>query len=315
VTDLVAIGECMVELSRIGDGFALAYGGDTFNTAAYASRLGLAVAYGTALGDDPYSDAILALAAKEGIATDAVPRLAGRVPGLYVIETDERGERRFFYWRGEAPARELFERPEATGLVEAMTAARCVYFSGITLSLYSPAGLDAFETALQTARTAGAIIAFDGNFRPRGWKHDADRARRIFGRFLPLVDIALPTHDDEVSLWGDEDEGETLDRLAEAGVGEVALKQGRAGAVLWQRDSGERHIAVPEPVTPVDTTAAGDSFNAGYLAARLAGEAPEAAALLGHRLAAIVIGYRGAIVPREATDAVRRGSGETAATG
>jgi 2-dehydro-3-deoxygluconokinase len=315
VTDLVTIGECMVELSRRDDGFALAYGGDTFNTAAYASRLGLAVAYGTALGDDPYSDAILALAGAEGIATDAVPRLAGRVPGLYVIETDERGERRFYYWRGEAPARELFERPEAAQLVKTMAAARCVYFSGITLSLYSPAGLDAFEAALRSARTAGATIAFDGNFRPRGWRHDAERAHKTVGRFLPLVDIALPTHDDEVLLWGDQDESETLDRLAEAGVGEVALKQGGAGAVLWQRGGEGHRVAVPETVTPVDTTAAGDSFNAGYLAARLEGETPEAAALLGHRLAAVVIRHRGAIVPREATDAVRRGSSGSAATG
>ncbi len=57
---------------------------------------------------------------------------------------------------------------------------------------------------------------------------------------------------------------------------------------------------MPERVSPVDTTAAGDSFAAGYLAARLRGEAPAAAARAGHRLAAVVITHPGAIIPREA---------------
>ena len=63
---------------------------------------------------------------------------------------------------------------------------------------------------------------------------------------------------------------------------------------------GVTTVPVPRVVTPVDTTAAGDSFNAGYLAGRFAGLDPAAAALRGHRLAAAVIGHRGAVVPREA---------------
>ena len=303
--EIVSIGECMVELSRQPDGrFQLAYGGDTFNTAAYAARLGVKAAYAMALGDDPYSAAILALGAREGVDMSAIPQLRGRVPGLYVIETDGKGERTFTYWRDSAPARELFERPEAERVVAAMAAARIVYFSGITLSLYSPTGLDRFEAALLAARSNGARIAFDGNYRPRGWKQDAARARATFQRFLPLIDIALPTFDDEQALFGDATPMATLARIKASGPREIIVKSGAEGALLAVGEDVSP-VPVPEAVTPIDTTAAGDSFNAGYLSANLRGKPPAEAVLWGHRLAAIVIQHRGAIVPREATADLR----------
>jgi 2-dehydro-3-deoxygluconokinase len=303
--DLVAIGECMIELSREGDGrFSLAYGGDTFNTAVYAARLGLDAGYVTALGDDPYSQAILALAARAGVATDGVVRRAGGLPGLYVIETDAKGERRFYYWREEAPARSLFEIDRGEAAAAAMVDSRTTYFSGITLSLYSDTGLERFAASLKVARAAGSLIAFDSNYRPHGWKGDPARARSVVGRFLRLVGLALPTFDDEQALWGDGDPVQTIERLKRLGVAEIVVKNGPAGVLIAAHDA-VAEVPVPERVTPVDTTAAGDSFNAGYLAARLGGAAPSEAALLGHRLAGIVIRHRGAIVPEEATRNLR----------
>ena len=65
---VVCIGEVMVEMSRGADGrFGFGCGGDTFNMAVYLARAGVEVAYATALGDDRYSDGILALAAAEGV--------------------------------------------------------------------------------------------------------------------------------------------------------------------------------------------------------------------------------------------------------
>ena len=108
MSELLAIGECMVEFARESDGrYGLRYGGDTLNTAIYARRAGAAAGYATALGDDPYSDGIRALCAQERIDGAAMLRVPGRMPGLYVIETDAGGERSFHYWRDRAPAREL----------------------------------------------------------------------------------------------------------------------------------------------------------------------------------------------------------------
>ena len=212
---VVCVGEVMVEFARGADGrFGFGCGGDTFNAAVYLARAGIEVAFATALGDDRYSDGILALAAAEGVKTDPVLRVPGRLPGLYLIETDAAGERQFFYWRETAPARDLFELPDWGRVAERMLAAKLVYFSGITLSLYSNNGLGRFLAIVEMARQQGVKVAFDGNFRPRGWKGDLPRTRTVFMEALKRVDIALPTYDDEAVLWGDPSPEATVERHA-----------------------------------------------------------------------------------------------------
>jgi 2-dehydro-3-deoxygluconokinase len=298
---IVSIGEVMIEMTRGPDGrFSQACGGDTFNTAVYLARRGLPVAYATALGDDIYSDRILALAAAEGIATDLIMRVPGRLPGLYLIETDAKGERTFHYWRDNAPARELFELPDWGRIAESIIGARIVYFSGITLSIYSNQGLGRFLALLELARKAGTKVVFDGNYRPRAWRGDVQRTRTVFMEALKRVDIALPTYDDEALLWGDPSPDATIERLQAFGIAEIAIKNGPNSALVASGGHKE-FVPVPDVVVPVDTTAAGDSFNAGYMAARLADENPGDAAIAGHRLASEVIRHRGAIMPRTAS--------------
>jgi len=297
---VVCVGEVMIELTRGGDGrLAFASGGDTFNTAVYLARAGIDVAFASALGDDRYSDAILAQAAAEGVQCDLVLRVGGRLPGLYMIDTDAAGQRQFHYWRGEAPARDLFELADWGRLAESLLKARLVYFSGITLSLYSNNGLGRFLAVVEMARKQGVKVAFDGNFRPRGWKGDLTRTRTVFMEALKRVDIALPTYDDEAVLWGDPSPEATVERLGAFGVGEIVVKNGPNSALVASGGRSE-FVPVPEVVMPVDTTAAGDSFNAAYLAARLSGDGPSAAAAAAHRLAGQVIRHRGAIMPRTA---------------
>lgn len=297
---VTAVGEVMIELARGADGrFGLGYGGDTFNTAVYLARAGVPVAYATALGDDPYADEVRAFAAAEGVVNDMMIQAPGRTTGLYLIETDPKGERTFHYWREHSPARELFELPKWEAVAESLVASRLIYFSGITLSLYSNLGLGRFLAVVELARQSGVKVAFDGNFRPRGWKGDLARTRAVFVEALKRVDIALPTFDDEALLWGDSSPEATIDRLQAFGIGEIIVKNGPNSALVATEGAREL-VPVPHVEVPIDTTAAGDSFNAGYLAARLSGEPPPAAAVSAHRLAGEVIRHRGAIMPRKA---------------
>jgi 2-dehydro-3-deoxygluconokinase len=294
----ICVGEATVELARGADGrFALASSGDTFNTAIYLARAGIATAFASVLGDDPYSEAIVSLAKAEGVATDLILRLPGRLPALALIDSDAQGQRRTHFWREAAPARELFELPNWSRVAEALLGARLIYFSGVTLSLYSNIGLGRFLAAIELARDNGVKIAFDGNFRPRDWKGDLTRTRTVFAEALKRVDIALPAYDDEAVLWGDPSPEATIERLQAFGVNEVVVKNGPNSALIAAGDKRDA-VPVPEVVVPVDSTAAGDGFSAGYLAARLAGRGALEAAEAAHRLAAQVIRHRGAIMPR-----------------
>jgi 2-dehydro-3-deoxygluconokinase len=299
---VASIGECMIEMRhRDAALLELGFAGDSFNTALYLARLnpraGVAVDYVTALGDDPYSGAMLDAWRAEGIGTEAVARLPGKLPGLYLIRTDANGERRFFYYRSAAAARELFRDAEAP-ILRRLPQYDVLYFTAITLSILAPEARERLRAVLAAARAAGRLVVFDSNYRPAGWS-DRAAAQAAIEPFLDVIGMALPTFEDEQALWGDRAPRETLARYSARGI-EVCVKRGAEGCDLG---SGA-HVPVPVPIAPIDTTAAGDTFNAAYLAARLAGAAPAEAALAGHRLAGVVIQYRGAIIPRTAMPSI-----------
>lgn len=297
----ICIGEASLELARGADGrFTLQCGGDTFNTAIYLARAGIPTAFASALGDDPYSDTIVALAAAEGVATDMIMHCPGRLPGLRLIGAAPQGSQqatRVDSWQDAAPSHDLFELPNWSRVAENLTAAKLIYFTGITLSLYSNVGIGRLLAAVELARQAGALVAFDPNFRPRGWKGDLTRTRTVFAEALKRVDIALPAYDDEAVLWGDPSPEATIERLQAFGVTEIVVKNGPNSALVAVSGQNEA-VPVPDVVVPVDPTAAGDAFNAGYLAARLSTRGTVDAVNAAHKLACDVIRHPGAIVPR-----------------
>jgi 2-dehydro-3-deoxygluconokinase len=296
---VACLGECMIELVEHPDGaLTRGYGGDTLNTALYLARLGVPTDYVTALGTDPFSDELLRAWQAEQIGTGAVPRLAGRLPGLYMIQTDVAGERRFHYWRDSAPVRQLFDIPETPAVRAALIASELVYLSGITLSLFDePSRERLFETLAQVRRR-GSRVAFDSNFRPRGWP-DVTAARAVYDRMMGYADIVLAGVEDYDLLHGTGGPAELIERLKAADIPEIVIKLAEPACRVLV--GGADILVRGEPVVDaVDTTAAGDSFAAGYIAARLAGADAVAAAGAGHRLAGIVVRHRGAIIPRSA---------------
>jgi 2-dehydro-3-deoxygluconokinase len=300
---IACVGECMIELSDPeGAPVGLSYGGDTLNTAVYMSRLGrpwgMQVDFLTALGDDPYSERMIAGWQAEKIGTELVTRLSGRLPGLYAIRTDAAGERSFYYWRQQSAAREMLSGEAGARLAGALAGYDLIYLSGITVSILPPDSRERLAGAVATARAKGARVAFDPNYRPRGWA-DAGEAAAAMAPFVGQSDFVLPGLDDADALYGVRNIEECADRYQTLGAGEICVKDG-AGDCLLRHDGHSEISPAVHGLAPVDTTAAGDSFNAAYLVSRLAGEKPLAAAGAGHRLAAAVICYRGAVMPLSA---------------
>lgn len=300
MTRIACIGECMVELVERPDGFlSRGFGGDTLNTAIYLARLGMRVDYVTALGRDPFSDDMVRAWEGEGIGTELVLRCEGALPGLYLIQTDENGERRFSYWRDSAPVRRLLALPEMERVEAALLAHRILYLSGITLSLFDPPSRARLFRILDDHRARGGTVAFDTNFRPRGWP-DRAVARQCFVAVIERADLVLAGVEDWCQLTGTTDERSAVDDLAGLEIPELVLKHGGDGCRI--RDGNDWfHVAARRVDAVVDTTAAGDSFAAAYIAARATGDAPPVAAARGHALAAVVIGHRGALIPRHLT--------------
>src|SRR5207244_3693687 len=146
--------------------------------------------YVTALGDDSLSDEMIAGWRSEGVGTSKVARLKGQLPGIYLIETDARGERKFFHWRESAAARRLMDLPETDAILQSLAGYDLVYLSAITLSIYNEAGRTRLLDGLRAARKRGTRVAFDTNFRARGWP-DLDVARTVYGRAFEAADIVL----------------------------------------------------------------------------------------------------------------------------
>jgi 2-dehydro-3-deoxygluconokinase len=294
---IACLGEVMVEVARTGDDTArIGVAGDTFNTAVYLSRaLGPGrVGYITALGTDRQSDRILLALRAEDIDTALVARIPGLMPGLYMIDTDERGERSFSYWRSTSAARRMFA-PES-GLTPAfLDRVDTLYLSGISIAILDPKSRDFLAEALVRFRARGGRVAFDSNYRAVLWP-DVSTARTEILRFIGLTDIAFPSQDDEAALFGGAEVQAILDRYAAVGVHQGALKRGAEGAIAL--DGSRLHRPARKDVAVIDTTSAGDSFNAGFLAAMDRGDDMANCLAAAATLAERVIGVRGAILPR-----------------
>ena len=297
MTRFLAIGECMVELTHKSDhDLRLGFGGDTYNTALYLARSAdpdqVSVDYLTLAGDDHYSDLMVAGMRKEGIGTNLVGRIAGAHPGLYLVRTDDEGERSFTYYRSQSPARRLFDDGHTP--VEDLSGHDVIYLSGVTLQLLTARARQHLWTLLDQARGKGARVVFDSNYRPVGWP-GPEEARAAVSATYELSTTALSTFEDEQALFGDASPDDTVRRLREGGLEEVVIKDGSRGCVVGV-DGGPVHVPTSPVEKVVDSTAAGDSFNAGYLAGRFGGASMVEAARNGHALASKVIAHPGAVV-------------------
>ena len=293
----------MLEVQANGFGpCVLSYGGDTFNTAVYLRRCAsvkdIEVSYATGLGVDPLSLQLKQAWQDLGINLSAVETIEGKLPGMYLIETDDKGERSFHFWRETSAARAYFQAPE-TALEKAASHFDCIYFSGISLAILDEASRKRLFDMLQKVRATGCRVVFDNNFRPKLWPN-RKLAQSVYLEAFAACHTAMITLDDHQAVFDCATLEEALLHAQSLAIPEVVIKRGATNTLVRQENTVKWiSIATQHVQQVIDTTAAGDSFAAAYLSRRLCGKSAEIAAAFGNALAARVIQHRGALIPME----------------
>lgn len=308
---VACVGEAMAELMLGSDedqAPSLGFAGDTMNTAIYLNRMlgeTSEVSYITVVGRDALSDRLIRRLNEESINTEKIRRSNERLVGLYAITTDQSGERTFSYWRSESAARTLFQEDananDSHYNFDVLSGFNVIFLSAISLAILPHDVRVSLLAELARLRNEEQVsVVFDSNYRPALWESVA-AARETIAAAWCITDIALPSIDDEKMLFNDVSESALLERLRSYGVVRGALKRGASGPRSLS-DSVHESLekkSVGSETTPkvVDTTAAGDSFNAGYLSSILNGKDEQSALQAGHDCALRVISHRGAIIP------------------
>jgi len=291
---LVVFGEGMIEERADRQ---LAWGGDVVNTAVYLARQGAQPELLTVMGADADCERLVTAWSGEGVGVEHVLRDAARTCGRYRIWLGDGGERSFTYDRDRSAARGFFEHGEVEQALDWAAGADILYLSGITLQIFSDAGRARIGALAEAVRSRGGAVVFDPNYRPAGWASPA-AAWTAIAALAPHITLALPSAEDHARLRSEAEPAQMAADWCALGVPEVVVKLGAAGAYACNADEA---ICIPAARAPVivDTTGAGDAFNAAFIAARLIRGEPLAEAVrAGCALAAAKLAWPGAIAPR-----------------
>jgi 2-dehydro-3-deoxygluconokinase len=297
VTRVLVVGEPLVEELEAVDGSTRrGFGGDALNLAVYLARTSkdLHVLLASAAGDDRDSDALLRFCREEGVDASYVRRVAGATLGRYRVTVDDSGERSFTYRRSASPFRGALD--EGVGLPDP-SGVDVLCLSGITLAVLHDAGRRTLLDLAEAIRRSDGMVVYDPNHRPALWADDAD-ARRWTRRIAPIAHLLLASTEDGRRLTDATSASEIAGAFRAMGASEVVVTDG-ADPCIVAVDGSVDPVAAIRSGDIADTTAAGDAFDAGYLAARLRGASPQESAAAGHALAAAVVGHRGAFASRE----------------
>jgi len=298
--NIYLFGECMIELmNHSSNTMKQSFAGDVFNTAVYLKRLfsDLNVGIVTAVGQDHFSDDMVQYFESENLNTDFVFHSQDKIPGLYSIKVDENGERSFTYWRENSAARSVMSFIDVT-VVQQLGQGNIFFFSGISLGVVQPQDREEFWYMISQLKASGVQIAFDLNYRPKLWS-SKEEAQAQFILAFEVADILLPGVDDFAAIF-DLDSVEAIINFFERyHYQELVIKNGESN-VYCLSSQGQEIVDVNPVSKVIDTTSAGDSFNGGYLGARMAGRTVTQAVELANQVAGFVIQHPGAIVDKHA---------------
>ncbi|MBU2924428.1 sugar kinase [Colwellia sp. 1_MG-2023] len=305
--NIFLFGECMIELmtasqEKSSSTIKQSFAGDVFNTAVYLKRTfsDIKVNLVTAVGKDNFSQKMVQYFEDEQIGTDLVFQSETKIPGLYSIQLDDKGERSFTYWRNDSAARQVMQHIDDQAISQ-LSEGDMFFFSGISLAVVEPEARADFWSMIEKLKSADVKIVFDPNYRARMWDTPG-QAKEQFELAFSAADVLLPGVDDFEQLYGMTTSQEVYDFCKPYQFDELIIKNGEMGIICYLGDLAYEFFITPVD-NVVDTTSAGDSFNGVYLGARANGLSLSEAIELASKSAAFVIQHHGAIVEPNAYQA------------
>jgi len=298
----VFIGECMIELngniselSSSGSNMQVNFGGDTYNSAVYFSRLcnnKTTTFYSTALGTDNFSTKMISRFKAENINCDYIRQDGTTPPGIYAIETNEKGDRSFSYWRNESPSKSLFLGSNGQKLINSISNSDIFYYSGITAGILDKVQ----QKELIKLGASSAISAFDFNYRDK-LHFNKKEAQLLFQYINNNIDIHFISYDDAKELFNINNPNEIIE-MASNKKNLILLRY--KNQILYKNKLEAIKTITVQHDKAIDTTAAGDAFNGSFLALMVNNKniSIEDNILKSHSVTREVIKHKGAIIAK-----------------
>ena len=272
----------------------LNFGGDTFNAAVYFSRLTkkeFNTFYFTGLGQDHLSKMMVKRFKNENLKTELIQIIKDKSPGLYSIQTDEKGNRSFSYWRNDSAAKKMIERCNLNKIDKFISDSELFYYTGISLGILKQKD----QNKLIDLSKKSKLTAFDFNYR-NSFHGNKIKSQSLFKKSNLSSNINFISFDDITEIFGKSDPIEFINAFKRKD-NIIILKHFEK--IFYSEFNKIGSINIPI-IKAIDTTAAGDSFNGSFLAYHLINEklSIEDKILKSHNITKNVLKYRGAIIPK-----------------
>ena len=291
---ICAIGECMMELTNAKHAlYSQSIAGDTLNFTSYLDKKIFDTSYFTAVGTSEISKRVISFLKKQKIKTNLVSRISSHEIGLYLIENSKAGEKIFYYWRDNSAAKFFFNNQKIKKCQNQLKKFQYVYFSGITLSLFDDNNFHKFLSLIEFLKKKQIKIIFDFNIRIKRWSKK--KLFSYFSKTLPFVDILFSSGEDLNFLKGNASL-KTFKNL----IQKYNIEHGiyRNNAILNYSFYKDERYFIKNKIKNkvVDTSGAGDGYNATYISKFIKFNDPQKALHAASEIGAKIVMKKGAIV-------------------
>ena len=292
--NVCSIGEAMIEISNIKNSlYNQSFAGDTLNFCNYLDKKKLNAFFLSAIGKSEINQSLLDFVKSKKISTKYIKKINQFEVGLYLIKNKDNGEKQFFYWRDESAAKQYFNNIDFLNLYKELKNFDYIYFSGITLSIIHISKLNNFIKLLKLLKSKKIKIVFDFNIRPSRW--NKKNLNIFLDSVLKFVDICFLSGED-MNYWKNKNNIKSYEQIVRKyNIKHSIFRKNAKFTYVFLNKT--RYVFKNKLLkTVVDTSGAGDGFNAAYLSNFIVNNDPVLALKAGSSLGSKIVMKKGAIV-------------------